>query len=118
VLLTMKSQDTAPALDELSRAADPDVTVVCAQNGIENERLALRRFERVYGMFVFVSAQLLEPAVIQVFSAPTLGVLDLGRMPPRIPPRCDGRPRRSSASRHSHRWSGMDPRRSSVLFAA
>ncbi|MEA2314057.1 MAG: 2-dehydropantoate 2-reductase [Solirubrobacteraceae bacterium] len=81
VLLAMKSQDTAPALDELTRAADPDVTMVCAQNGVENERLALRRFERVYGMFVYVSAQLLEPGVIQVFSAPTLGVLDLGRVP-------------------------------------
>jgi 2-dehydropantoate 2-reductase len=81
VLLTMKSQDTAAALDELTRAADPGVTVVCAQNGVENERVALRRFERVYGMFVYVSAQLLEPAAIQVFSAPTLGVLDLGRVP-------------------------------------
>jgi 2-dehydropantoate 2-reductase len=81
VLLAMKSQDTAVALDELARAADPNVTVVCAQNGVENERAALRRFGRVYGMFVFVSAQLLEPAVIQVFSAPTLGVLDLGRAP-------------------------------------
>jgi 2-dehydropantoate 2-reductase len=81
VLLAMKSQDTARALDELAWAADADVTVVCAQNGVENERMALRRFERVYGMFVYVSAQLLEPAVIQVFSAPTLGVLDLGRVP-------------------------------------
>lgn len=79
VLLAMKSQDTGAALDELTKAADPEVSVVCAQNGVENERLALRRFERVYGMFVYVAAQLLEPAVIQVFSAPTLGVLDLGR---------------------------------------
>jgi ketopantoate reductase len=47
VLLAMKSQDTAAALDELSEIADRDMTVVCAQNGVENERVALRRFERV-----------------------------------------------------------------------
>jgi 2-dehydropantoate 2-reductase len=79
VVLAMKSQDTAHALDALAQAARPDVAVVCAQNGVENERLALRRFARVYGMFVWAPAQLLEPAVIQVFSAPALGVLDLGR---------------------------------------
>jgi 2-dehydropantoate 2-reductase len=80
VLLAMKSQDTAAALDDLTAVADPGVAVVCAQNGVANERAALRRFERVYGMFVYVAAQLLEPGVIQVYSAaPTLGVLDLGR---------------------------------------
>lgn len=81
VLMAMKSQDAPTALEELASTADPDVAVVCAQNGVENERLALRRFHRVYGMFVHVSAQLLEPGVIQIFSAPTLGVLDLGRAP-------------------------------------
>lgn len=82
VLLAMKSQDTAAALDELAGAADADLAVVCAQNGVANERAALRRFERVYGMFVWVAAQLLEPGVIQVYSAgPVLGVLDLGRVP-------------------------------------
>ena len=81
VLLATKSQDTATALDELSDVADANVAVICTQNGVDNERVALRRFEHVYGVFVYVSAQLLEPAVIQVFSAPTLGVLDLGRVP-------------------------------------
>jgi 2-dehydropantoate 2-reductase len=81
VLLAMKSQDTAAALQELGEVADRDVAVVCAQNGVENERLALRRFARVYGMFVYVTAQHLEPGFVQVFSAPTRGVLDLGRVP-------------------------------------
>src|SRR5256885_11087351 len=81
VLLTMKSQDTAAALQELSEVADRDVAVVCAQNGVDNERQALRRFSNVYAMFVYVTAQHLEPGVVQVFSAPTLGVLDLGRVP-------------------------------------
>jgi 2-dehydropantoate 2-reductase len=81
VVLAMKSQDTAAALDELVGVADPKLAVVCAQNGVENERAALRHFEGVYGMFVWVAAQLLEPGVIQVFSAPTLGVLDVGCVP-------------------------------------
>jgi 2-dehydropantoate 2-reductase len=81
VVLAMKSQHTAAALDELAGMTDQDLAVVCAQNGVENERAALRHFEDVYGMFVWVAAQLLEPGVIQVFSAPTLGVLDLGRVP-------------------------------------
>jgi 2-dehydropantoate 2-reductase len=81
VLLTMKSQDTAAALLELSEIADREVAVVCAQNGVDNERQALRLFSRVYGMFVYVTAQHLEPGIVQVFSAPTLGVLDLGRVP-------------------------------------
>src|ERR1700730_5014757 len=81
VVLAMKSQDTAAALQELSEVADPDVAVVCAQNGVDNERQALRRFAHVYAMFVYVSAQHLEPGHVQVFSAPTLGVLDLGRAP-------------------------------------
>jgi 2-dehydropantoate 2-reductase len=81
VLLAMKSQDTDAALDELSEAADPDIALICAQNGVENERLALRRFAQVYAMFVFVAAQLLEPGVVQVFSTLSLGVLDLGRVP-------------------------------------
>jgi 2-dehydropantoate 2-reductase len=82
VLLTMKSQDTAAALGELSAAADPDVAVVCAQNGVESERVALRYHARVYGMFVWVAAQHLRPGVVQAYAAPpALGVLDLGRAP-------------------------------------
>lgn len=82
VLLTMKSQDTAAALGELAAEADPDVVVVCAQNGVDNERLALRHFARAYGMFVWVAAQHLRPGVVQAYAAsPALGVLDLGRAP-------------------------------------
>jgi 2-dehydropantoate 2-reductase len=81
VLLTMKSQDTAAALEELRAVADPDAAVVCAQNGVENERLALRWFAHVYGVFVWISAQHLEPGVVQAFAAGARGVLDLGRAP-------------------------------------
>ena len=44
VILTMKSQHTLGALNDL-QAADPgDVGVVCGQNGVANERMALRFF--------------------------------------------------------------------------
>ena len=47
VLLGVKSQDTAAALDQL-RAAAPGATVVCLQNGVENERQALRQIGRAH----------------------------------------------------------------------
>ena len=81
VVLAMKTQDTADALDDLAAVAPPDVTVVCAQNGVANERMALRRFERVYGVTVLCPAQFLEPGVVQAHSAPTPGLLDIGRYP-------------------------------------
>jgi 2-dehydropantoate 2-reductase len=82
VLLAMKSQDTGSALRELGGLVDPEVAVVCAQNGVETERLALRWFARVYGMFVWVAAEYLEPGVVRAFAVPPqLGVLDLGRVP-------------------------------------
>ena len=41
-ILAMKTQDTEPALRELERTAGTSVPVFCAQNGVENERLASR----------------------------------------------------------------------------
>jgi 2-dehydropantoate 2-reductase len=81
VLLAMKSQDTAAALEELRAVADPDTAVACVQNGVENERLALRHFAHVYGVFTWVAAQHLEPGAVQAFATGPLGALDLGRVP-------------------------------------
>jgi 2-dehydropantoate 2-reductase len=81
VVLAMKSQDTPDALEELAQVADPHVTVVCAQNGVANERLALRYFAYVCGVFVYIAAQYLEPGVVQLFSSSPSGVLDIGRYP-------------------------------------
>jgi 2-dehydropantoate 2-reductase len=81
VLLATKSQDTFAALEALVKAADANVAIVCAQNGVGNEPAALRNFARVYGMFVYVAAQHLEPGSVQLFSSPSRGVLDLGRAP-------------------------------------
>lgn len=81
VVLAMKTQDTEPALRDLAAAAPPSVPVVCAQNGVENERLALRRFERVVAMCVMLPATHLEPGVVVAHGAPLAGVLDVGRFP-------------------------------------
>ena len=42
VLLATKSQDTTGALDALRAVAPAGTPVVCMQNGVENERIALR----------------------------------------------------------------------------
>ncbi len=78
VILAMKTQDTEAALEALP--AD-DLAVVCAQNGVENERMALRRFARVYAMCVMLPSTHLEPGVVAVSSAPITGLLDLGCYP-------------------------------------
>ncbi len=80
VLLAMKSQDTAAALEEL-RSAAGDVPVICAQNGVENERMASRLFTRVYGMVVWMAATMIEPGEIIIHASPPAAVLDSGRYP-------------------------------------
>lgn len=78
VVLATKTQDSAAALDDLAEAAHPDVTLALAQNGVENERLALRRFAHVLGVVVFLPAQHLEPGEVVLPCAPVSGVLDAG----------------------------------------
>ncbi|MGH3507376.1 MAG: ketopantoate reductase family protein [Nocardioidaceae bacterium] len=80
-LMAMKSQDTAAAASALASAAGPDIAVVAAQNGVENERFLSRWFDHVYGMCVMCPAANLEPGRIQVHSAPVSGMLDIGRYP-------------------------------------
>jgi 2-dehydropantoate 2-reductase len=81
IILAMKTQDTVAALNDLAAAAKGEPAIICAQNGVENERLALRRFERVYGMCVLLPATHLEPGVIHAEGIPSFGVLDVGRFP-------------------------------------
>jgi 2-dehydropantoate 2-reductase len=81
VILAMKTQDTAGALAGLAAVAPPTIAVVCAQNGVENERLALRLFPNVYGICVMLPASHLEPGVVQGYGAPNSGLLDVGRYP-------------------------------------
>jgi 2-dehydropantoate 2-reductase len=81
VVLATKTQDSEAALGALEDAVPADVGVVCAQNGVENERLALRRFPCVYAMRVVLPAVHLEPGVVELSAAPVSGVLDVGRYP-------------------------------------
>lgn len=78
LILTTKTQDTLGLLDALPRR---DVPIVCAQNGVANERIALRRFADVYGMVVMLPAVHLEPGRIDAQGSPFSGLLDLGRYP-------------------------------------
>ncbi len=81
VVLAVKSQQTAAALDTLVRSAPADVRIVCAQNGVDNERQALRLFPRVYGVSVTLLASHLEPGVVVAHSAPIVGTLQVGGYP-------------------------------------
>lgn len=80
VLLCMKSQDSAGALDALAATGFAG-SVVCAQNGVDNERQALRRFDAVYGMCVQLPGTFLEPGKVACHGSPSLGCLDVGRYP-------------------------------------
>ena len=81
VVLAMKSQDTAAALADLAASAPAGVTVACAQNGVDNERVALRLFDSVIGVCVMLPASIPEPGVVEANGAPCNAILDLGRYP-------------------------------------
>lgn len=78
VVLATKSQDTAEALATVFATAPAGCTVVCAQNGVANERQALRYTGNVIGMLVLCPSALLEPGVIQPPDGELGGVLDVG----------------------------------------
>lgn len=88
VLLAVKGQDTPAALDALAPAG-PDLPIVCLQNGVANETAALRRCRHVYGVTVMCPATHLEPGAVQAHSAPTTGILDVGRFPSGLDDRCE-----------------------------
>lgn len=81
VFLTMKTQDTEAALHDLDVAGGSGAAVICCQNGVTNERLAARRFDRVYAMLVALPATFLEPGHVDNESRPVSGVLDAGCFP-------------------------------------
>lgn len=81
VLLGMKVQDAALILDELALVAHPRAAIVCAQNGIEGERLALRRFRNVYGIHIYCNAVMTEPGVARSYTGDCWAILDVGRYP-------------------------------------
>ena len=93
VILATKSQHTAAALTALRAATDAEPAIVCAQNGVDNERQALRLFARVYGMEVVMPTTHLHPGEVEVHTENVYGLLDLGRYPSEAPsarvPACD-----------------------------
>ena len=81
VLLAVKGHQTAAALGQLISCAPDGVPVVCLQNGVDNERAALRLFRNVYAVPVLCPAGHLEPGVVEAYAFRTTGILDIGRFP-------------------------------------
>lgn len=81
VVLAVKSQDTEAALLRLREAGVSGQPIACAQNGVANERLALRFFPNVYGVNVMMPADYSVPGEVSVFSRPRYGIFDIGRYP-------------------------------------
>jgi 2-dehydropantoate 2-reductase len=81
VMLAMKGQDTGAALAALRAVAPHRTPVVCLQNGVDNERRALRLFENVYGAVVMLPAAHIEPGVVESHASKLTGIVDIGRYP-------------------------------------
>jgi 2-dehydropantoate 2-reductase len=81
VFLTMKSPDTAAALQRLRTVGVLAQPVFCFQNGVANEALALRFFENVYGVTVMLPADYDTPGEVAAYFAPKVGAFDIGRYP-------------------------------------
>ena len=81
VCLAMKSQDTIAACITLGECAPPDIAVACFQNGVENERVALRHFAGAYAVCVMSPTSHIDPGIVIAQSAPVSGLLDLGCYP-------------------------------------
>jgi 2-dehydropantoate 2-reductase len=80
VLITAKTQDT-PAIHASLFDWNPEVAVICGTNGVEHERMALRRFARVYAMVIQLPAEFEKPGEITVLCGPTNAILDVGCYP-------------------------------------
>jgi 2-dehydropantoate 2-reductase len=80
-LLAAKSQDTQAVLTELAAVTAASVPVCCFQNGIENERAALRLFSDVHGVSMRLPATHLKPGRVEAHSSPLTGLFEVGRYP-------------------------------------
>ena len=82
-LVAVKSQHTPAVVGELATVAPPGLPIVCLQNGVANETEALRRFANVYAVPVASPTAHLQPGVVQAYSSPITGILDIGVLPAR-----------------------------------
>jgi 2-dehydropantoate 2-reductase len=93
VFLTMKTQDTRQALEALRLAGAHHQPVVCMQNGVANETMALRYFDNVFGAVVMMPATYLVAGEVIAFGMPKAGIFDIGCFPhglsPVVTPICD-----------------------------
>ncbi|WP_425051614.1 ketopantoate reductase family protein [Psychromarinibacter sp. S121] len=81
IMLTMKGQDTGAALHALRNAGVREQAIFCCQNGVANERQALRLFPNVHGVTVMMPATYLDPGRVAIFVEPKFGMFDIGRFP-------------------------------------
>jgi len=88
LVVATKSQDSVAVLTEWAGrpvagggTAGLDLPVICAQNGVANERFALRRFRQVYGMCVWLPATHIAPGEVAAYGQPLAGLLWVGRYP-------------------------------------
>jgi 2-dehydropantoate 2-reductase len=88
LVVAVKTQDAAAVFDEWAgrpvgggAVAADTLPLVCAQNGVASERIALRRFRHVYGICVWLPATHLKPGVVEAYCTPLSGLLHIGRYP-------------------------------------
>ncbi|GAA3847763.1 ketopantoate reductase family protein [Streptomyces sedi] len=90
LLLAVKVQDSVAALDAWAgrpvaggSTAGESLPLLCVQNGVAGDELALRRFRRVYAVCLWLPAQYLTPGRVVAPCAPLTGMLHLGDHPAR-----------------------------------
>jgi len=81
ILLCVKTQHTEAALLQLREAGMTDQPLFCLQNGVANERLALRYFPNVHGVTLILPADFVSAGEVVAYGAPCTGLLDIGRFP-------------------------------------
>ncbi|UED85383.1 ketopantoate reductase family protein [Streptomyces profundus] len=92
LILAVKVQDSVAALNAWARrpvagggTAGERLPLLCAQNGVAGERLALRRFRHVHAVCLWLPAQYLTPGRVVAPCSPLTGVLHLGPYPEQAP---------------------------------
>ncbi|WP_116109834.1 MULTISPECIES: rhodanese-like domain-containing protein [Amycolatopsis] len=94
LVVATKTQNTEEVLQEWSwlpagAGLAADLPVLMLQNGLENERAALRRFATVFGASLWMPTTYLEPGEVSAQGAQLPGILWLGQFPSGDDPRLD-----------------------------
>ncbi|GAA3395962.1 ketopantoate reductase family protein [Cryptosporangium minutisporangium] len=96
LIVATKTQDTEAVLQEWAwrpvtggSTAAESLPLISLQNGLENERAALRRFARVSGAAVWMPSSYLRPGEVVAPGEPAVGVFWLGGYPDGLDPDAD-----------------------------